>query len=234
MWKTCQLIMLSANMKAKVGEYAIMLNSTTGINPYLSHGIIQREQGFNITCENQHLYIVSDDKIEEGDWFIRFADGSISPFIKKANNLTVEINNWQLNKKGSFLNKKIIATTDGGLNFPKIPISFIENFVKEYNIGNVIKEVLVEYESYPGYLTILAEINAINRDGSLNWGGENRDFRIILKGNNNVNIQLPKTSWNKEEIIALINKYEKDTFPLRYEGYPTEQKDIDMWIKNNL
>ena len=106
--------------------------------------------------------------------------------------------------------------------------------MKEYNIGNVIKEVLVEYESYPGYLTILAEINAINRDGSLNWGGENRDFRIILKGNNNVNIQLPKTSWNKEEIIALINKYEKDTFPLRYEGYPTEQKDIDMWIKNNL
>jgi len=43
-----------------------------------------------------------------------------------------------------------------------------------------------------------------------------------------------KDSWTRDEVVALINNYEKDTFPSRYDGYPTEQSEIDNWIKSNL
>ena len=62
---------------------------------------------------------------------------------------------------------------------------------------------------------------------------EENNFHINSKDENTSTCE-NKTSWNREEVINLINKFEKDTFPLRYEGYPTEQEDIDIWIKNNL
>lgn len=43
-----------------------------------------------------------------------------------------------------------------------------------------------------------------------------------------------KYSWSREEVVSLINKFEFDTFPDRYEGYGTEQEDIDKWIEENL
>jgi hypothetical protein len=43
-----------------------------------------------------------------------------------------------------------------------------------------------------------------------------------------------KDSWTRDEVVTLINNYEKDTFPARYDGYPTEQSEIDNWIKSNL
>jgi hypothetical protein len=49
MWIKRQLVMLPANEKANVGEFAIMLNSATDIKPYLSSGIIQRSEGY-INC----------------------------------------------------------------------------------------------------------------------------------------------------------------------------------------
>jgi hypothetical protein len=61
----------------------------------------------NIIKTDDYLLIVSDEEIKVGDWFYGIADGSIKPFIKIADENTVEIVNWQLNKNGKSPNKKI-------------------------------------------------------------------------------------------------------------------------------
>jgi hypothetical protein len=101
--------MLSTNEKAKIGD--IVMSKFDDIH------ILTKNDGkeYAKTVTSQHLYILSDEEIKEGDWFVGFADGSIKPFVMKADESTVEINNWQLNKKGYSSNKKIIATTDRSL-----------------------------------------------------------------------------------------------------------------------
>ena len=43
-----------------------------------------------------------------------------------------------------------------------------------------------------------------------------------------------KDSFSREEVVDLINKFERDTCPDRFEGYGTEQEDIDKFIEQNL
>jgi len=78
--------------------------------------------------EAQHLYLVSEREIKEGDWCIypnRIIGKLSHPYDGK-----------------TFINsKKIEATTDPSLGLPVIPQSFIEEYVAKQ--GNV-KEVMVE------------------------------------------------------------------------------------------
>ena len=96
------------------------------------------------------LYILSDDEIEEGDWFINLVNSTVN-----------QANNWIYVSTC----KKIIATTDTSLkieilegppkfscegirieNLPQIPLDFIKHYITEYNKGNIISSVLVKYE----------------------------------------------------------------------------------------
>jgi hypothetical protein len=99
----------------------------------------------------QHLYFLSDEEIKEGDWYIWWTIGTSVQF-----GTVIQAKNGMLAKAAR---AKIIATTDSSLqdfNFdpekklgnylPQPSQSFLEVFVKEYNKGNVIKEVMVEYE----------------------------------------------------------------------------------------
>ena len=213
MKKSAQVVMLPTNEKANIW----LDNFGTGLYncPTGATGVIY-----------QHLYILSDEKIKEGDWFVGFADGSIKPFVKQADESTVEINNWQLNKKGHSSNKKIIATTDNTVKFPErfpsfvtlpqIPQSFIEKFVEEYNKGNVITEVMVEYEN------IDMDFDPTEQNG-IKW-------QTILKINsdNTINISMPKDSWSREEVIELIQKYSKEC--TGWSCFETDEK----WIEENL
>jgi len=86
----------------------------------------------------QHLYILSDDEIKETDWKYNVVNKSIT---KQDGGFSYESD------------KKIIATTDSSLNLPlissvdpKVFFSFIHYFISEYNKGNVISSVSVEYE----------------------------------------------------------------------------------------
>lgn len=105
----------------------------------------------NNSLIGQHLYIISDDEIKEGDWIIW-------------NNKIVQAIDTAYHTA-----KKIIATTDtslkilderksidipnvgGGLYFIKLPQpsqQFIEKYIESYNKGEVITDVLVEYVKY--------------------------------------------------------------------------------------
>lgn len=74
----------------------------------------------------QHLYLVSDMEIKEGDWCYH---RSHEPYtVGKASKQTIM--HWGC--------KKIEATTDKSLGLPLIPQSFIEEYVqKQRNIGKV-------------------------------------------------------------------------------------------------
>ena len=103
--------------------------------------------------EPQHLYIISDDKIKEGGWYF---DGTDFIHKKSKHNNTLVDGNKQA--------KKIIATTDTSLinrrqmtfmdeatewiyDLPQPSQQFIEKYIEEYNKGNIITDVLVEYET---------------------------------------------------------------------------------------
>lgn len=135
MKKPAQVVMLSTNEKAslKLGQNRLLVNNTFGYDSHFT---------------NQHLYILSDEEIEEEDWC--YGMDGIFQYKGKINLPDIE------------LPKKIIATTDRSLGLvvdqngcpmqayseflPQLSQSFIDKFVEEYNKGNVITEVMVEYE----------------------------------------------------------------------------------------
>ena len=214
MKKSAQVVMLPTNEKANIW----LDNFGTGLYncPTGATGVIY-----------QHLYILSDEKIKEGDWFVGFADGSIKPFVKQADESTVEINNWQLNKKGHSSNKKIIATTDNTVKFPErfpsfvtlpqIPQSFIEKYVEEYNKGNVIADVMVEYESIGAYANPKYD----------------SDYQLKINPDNTIDISMPKDSWSREEVVELLNSFEKlcYLYQANKDWFPAKKT---KWIEENL
>ena len=115
----------------------------------------------------QNLYIISDDEIKEGDWVYDDYKKCLLQAIDKANTTFF---NMSLHKY-----KKIIATTDTSLDkyiwkqtnkkskpynvqqniettkkvfisLPQPSQQFIEKYIEEYNRGNIISDVLVEYD----------------------------------------------------------------------------------------
>lgn len=110
----------------------------------------------------QRMYILSNDKIEEGDWcYDKRPDeeGILHDCVYQIQDIATELR--------TSTEKKIIATypsliipvktmtTPEGVtiaihvrNFSQPTQEFIEYFIEEYNKGNVIEDALVEYEEY--------------------------------------------------------------------------------------
>ena len=92
-----------------------------------------------------HLYIISDDEIKEGDWFVNIRKNTIHLCNGVNNNICSGQNHGEYH--GKFECKKIISTTDKSLELPQPPQQFIEEYIEEYNQENIITDVLVEYEN---------------------------------------------------------------------------------------
>ena len=142
----------------------------------------------------QHLYIISDEEIKEGDWYY---ESEFQLILKKEG-------------KGILKANKIIATTDTSLiceqerflkgyksELPEPSGEFIKNFVDEYNKGNIITDFLVEYKQGEW-------VTDIDGDG----GNSTFDYVPKVNSNNTVNviIKQPKESWNREELMPIIKK----------------------------
>lgn len=137
MFKRVKVIMLPTNEKATIiGKYKDIDELVFNTPRDIPRG------------EQQHLYITSDDEIKEGDW----GYDQVHQYI-------VRISKELL---GNYLYKKIIATTDSSLirvvesfkgevieeRLPQPSQAFIEKYIEEYNKGNIITEVMVEYEEH--------------------------------------------------------------------------------------
>lgn len=139
-----------------------------------------------------HLYILSDEEIKEGDCFLGYKAGEIPEDGYWV--VITPLNKKEFTGSGTFVKViKIIATTnpelhykldnfdnhpshsvDRDFNVPNIPQDFIELFIKEYNAGNPIKEVMVKYISGHGWeptkngpaLDVINEVK-INSDSTI-------------------------------------------------------------------
>lgn len=215
--------MLPAYGKAKIGDFVLGL--VNGENQRLFFGK-KVQDAVNCAETNFHLYILSDEAIKKGDWYYNFHNQEVCQ--SNFSQLPLEFGNC----------KKIIATTDESLCYllephkdqygdmrynkfhqlPQPSQEFIKHFVEEYNKGNVIAEVEVEYENEDMDFDP-AEPNDIN------WVK-----KLKINPDNTINTKLKKESWSREEVIGLIKKFTKDTTV----SYVIWQEEFDKWIKENL
>lgn len=199
-FKRAQLVMLSTKNESK----GIYLNPVPSINKI--HLWNKRISNSYIA---QHLCIISDDEIKEGDKVFDNHRKVILECPDKDNEVFYKLSKHRY--------KKIIATTDISLNkkhdcdcgattyegcsqcleiLPQPSQQFIEKFIEEYNKGNIITEVFVE-QSY----TINKSMGHFNQ------------FRVYkLKVNpkdNTITIKKLKDSWNRKEVSVLAKALEK-------------------------
>ena len=183
---------------------------------------------------NQHLYIISDDEIKEGDWIMIKDDNYI---FKSKSDYSTE---WKDRCK-------IIATTDASLGLPQPSQQFIEKYIEEYNKGNVITDVLVEeLRSSDGYydeqdiwhwktlgLKINPKDNTITiKEVKDNYTREEVDRMLDEQASRTTAEMLEKFKdyKSREEVIELIT----DAMSSCTNGTSSHCQDFDKWIEENL
>lgn len=234
--------MLPIKEKAKVNMINLAPYNREGQKLELIHYVTNGD-GLNL----QHLYIVSDDKIEEGDWVI--INGKLIRQCSKTVNENgfIEVSGFNAVLENAC--KKIIATTDTSLitcqckkvgyhklsckqtyNLPEPSQGFTKVFIEEYNKGNVITEVMVEYEkNEPNPQTISKEFD---------FDDVSFDLKINPK-DNTITIKKLKDSWNKCEHAANLIKYRQDYEQFKKDShFGPNQREIEewsnKWIEENL
>ena len=155
-FKIAKILMLATNETkgdfSKERIYPCLLKYSWMFDKNETGKLIYSDSNIRTPTQLQHLYIISnDEKPNKGDYYI--IDNI--PEVLQNNDLVFIDDNC----------RKVIATTDKSLiieseyesidfgkqcNYfllPQPSQQFIEKYIEEYNKGNVITDVLVEYES---------------------------------------------------------------------------------------
>ena len=107
---------------------------------------------------------------------------------------------------------------------PKPPQSFIKNYIEEYNKGNVITNVLIEYEITKSEVFYSNDVPC-------------NSIKINPK-DNTITIKKVKDSWTREEVENLCRKAVRDNCNLPISQQPYSFSDLkeqeDKWIEENL
>ena len=167
-----------------------------------------------------NLYIISDDEIKLFDWVYNNKEN----IVEQITSITQLIFVLEENKENQTF-KKVIATTNVSLDLPQPSKQFIEKYIEEYNKGNVITDVLIEYEliSNEEYFG-----NTVNPDNDVPYFDEK--LKINPK-DNTITIKKVKDSWNRGEVIILLKKVlaeSKEQYSL------LDRVGINKWIEENL
>ena len=205
-FEKAKVVMLPTNKPSKLGDlatykgYSLAKVIKEGVNPK------------NTTLQFWNLYIISDDEITSkkllntndyyyirnhyNEWYVGKFNGVSFDFINNDGNFDSNL----------FVCKKVIATTDtllkieingnrGNLlsdvsfdiNLPQPSQQFIEKYIEEYNKGNVITDVLVEYEYLLDDRTVLPYWN----------------LKVNTK-DNTITIKKLKETYTKEELCQIL------------------------------
>jgi len=206
MFKRCKLVMLPTNEKAP------LMIDKEGLHYAKNYEFNLFDHNKNFRHINkQHIYILSDEEIKEGDFFIYPDLGEKDIWLCKGD----------IPNPGA---KKIIATTDTALKWhmigflPQPSQSFIEKYVEEYNKSNIITEVMVEYKPIGAYANPKYE----------------SDYQLkVNPKDNTITITKVKDSWNKYEHIANLIKYRNDYEIFKQNcHFGPNQREIEEWSNN--
>lgn len=173
----------------------------------------------------QHLYILSDDEIKEGDWVLYKNKPCLVSLYAYSGEMKVTL------IYAIKYCKKIIATTDTliitnmsdsnavreidfDIEVPKLSDSFIKKYIEEYNKGSQITKVLVEYEfNQHKFMVTLCTT-------------KEKEYNLKVDSNNTITIKKVKDSYSREEVEKLVINALKTRV--------VWQSEIDNWIKENL
>ena len=204
-------------------ESVILLNPTTNklvLTKEIASKVYPIEEYIKLGFKPQHLYILSDDEIKEGDWVIHIGNPYFQ-FKESMRNLLCDDC------------KKIIATTNVELSYgdnvgfwkslPQPSEQFIEQYIESYNKSEVITDVLVEYETYQDTINYHKDI----------W--KNFERIKINSKDNSITIKKLKDNWNREEIVEFgekIREYCKNGY--KRDSLHKVFYEWDKWIEENL
>jgi hypothetical protein len=221
MKKEAQVIMLPAERedsnKAPLGKF------------FDTGGLVFRVDSDIPRGAGQHLYIVDDSEIKDGDWFI-FKNN-----LYKCNSTDEDLvyfYNQEQDEIERYINdcKKIIATTDpklinqnGNMMYKSDECDAAQpsqQFIKEYCEKGGIDKVMVGYERLPlDKMTILS--------GNPYYEPQ---YELKINPDNTINIFPIKESWSREEVEKLLKGLYAS-----FAAYPIMNLDLrDNWIKQNL
>jgi hypothetical protein len=206
--KTCKVVMLPTDKASHIHKIGNEIGYTNKSNN-------------NPFAKQQHLYLVSDDEIKEGD--CKKGDWYYSPIH---NQLFQVIHDKQYLEEDY---KKVIATTDSSLKWtddnyiqvidhfhgslPQIPESFIQAYVKA---GGKIDEVQIKVVEHTS-----GELGQIDKI----W------HTYKLRPDNTVIIHRTKDKkYSREEVISLLCDFAESEVGSNWQ----EITNVDKWIEDNL
>lgn len=179
----------------------------------------------------QHLYFLSDEIFKYGDKHGYYYDHILSYKLE------------YFDGENGVGYKKIIASTNKSLKLPQPSPAFIQKYIEEWNKGNKIQYVMVDYEEIQGncdcYYTKLCKAPEHIKTGEL--CRDEKHFKLKVDKNNNITVTKVKDSWSREEVKQLIEK--------SFTGIGTKNNCIeavmqpnglltiyklDKWIEDNL
>ena len=254
MFKKCKVVMLPTNQKViNTKEYQLLLSnslfwtSKIEIERYSEGWFFLNNSSNPNSCaitvpnvenfKHQHLYIISDDKIKLFDWVYNNKENIVEKITSKTQLIFV----LEENKENQTF-KKIIATTDSSLEprnlygnsglfktkLPRPSQQFIQKYIEEYNKGNIITDVLFEYELISNEEYFL---NTINPDDDVPYFDEK--LKINPK-DNTITIKKVKDSWNREEVVQLLIDCCAEISSIHGKLKGKEPADLYKWIEENL
>ena len=222
MYKTCNIVMLPTNEKARFNFYQICID-TEG---YYKDKLVTIHNPNLKRVKPQHLYITSDDEIKNDDWCYNSISNELEKWSSKG---------WIETPDFEYLGyQKIIATTDAlpiykagievGLFVPQIHQQFIQYYIEEYNRSNIITKVDVEY--WCGE----KNCNCTTRQQDCFRAKQNQIIKI--NPDNTINIKQIKDSWNRTEVVELLIK--AMIYANQYHSDELGEDHVSDWIEENL
>lgn len=223
--------MTTIKQKAQV----IILSTPYKSNIWFRNGKLEYNCSKSKKINPHDLYIVSDEEIKEGDWVLNISSNE----FYQCNDIS-KSNQYKHNKK-------IIATTDTSLTIledigdnsgfgvevelPQPSQEFIEKYIKEYNKGNIILNILVQMT-----------YDIQKEDDGFDIGQRRVNYRVKINSKDNtITIHPIKDSWNREEVIKLCKQAYSDGASDLYNTSRNRKSwtfdhnlNSKNWIKNNL
>ena len=221
-FKNAKVVMLSTNEPSKIGNLATYQKRS--LAKVIKEGINPKDS----TVQFWNLYIISDDEIKENNTHF------YNPYSGQLHISGNHTDYIAINKNGC---KKIIATTDVSLGLPQPSQQFIQKYIEGYNKGNVITDVLVEYQTDSKSETKLYMLGIGDNPDDFEYGEPT--VKINPK-DNTTTIKKVKDSYTREEHISNIKKFSLELGSkihcfLKEDGtLSISIQDVNKWIEENL
>ena len=207
MFKKAKVVMLPTNEPSKIGN--LVTYQKCNLAKVIKEGINPKDS----TVQFWNLYIISDDEIKENNThFYNPHSGQLHIAGNHTDYIAINKNGCKKiiattdtslkidtyikqgdTVKGDLIIKRNSDYTTGlkgRINLPQPSQQFIQKYIEEYNEGNVITDVLVEYES------LLNDMGVIPY-----WC-----LKINPK-DNTITIRKVKENYTKEELAQILEKF---------------------------